>query len=287
MRILIATDGTPHARTAAHLGIALASAMGAEVVLLGIFRRKEREGKIRREMAALERTLREKGVDSLSTTTRWGPTDEEILAETEENPYDLVLVGTRGRRRLRRFLLGSIAKRLARHVRPPLLIVRDPAYEVKHILICTSGGEPGEKTTRVGGDLAARLGADVTLLHVMSQIPLTPDAKIEDLERSSDELLESDAREARHLKRDLAILAEQGVGPPHERAIVRRGLVLDEILKEAGEGGHDLVVIGAHQVPSDLPWGELRQFLQFDIADQILTYVRRPVLVVHSISEIP
>jgi nucleotide-binding universal stress UspA family protein len=284
MRIMIATDGQPHAKTAALFGVALAGAIRAEVVLLGVAKDKKREGRVRQELAALESALRDEGVDSIMTTMRYGSTDEEVLSETEQNPYDLVVIGTRGRRRLRRFLLGSIAKRLARHVRPPLLIVRDPAYEVKHILICTSGGEPGEKTTRVGGRLAAELGADVTVLHVMSQIPITPEAKVDDLERDTRELLQTDARESQHLKRDMAILEAQGVDEGRRQAVILRGLVLDEILKEAREGSYDLVVIGAHQVPSDLPWGELREMLQIDIADQVLTYIRRPVLVVHSVS---
>jgi nucleotide-binding universal stress UspA family protein len=285
MRILIGVDGTLHARTAATLGVNIAGTIGAEVVLLGIATKQGREEKVNSELGVLEDALREKGVSSITVTMRYGYIDAEILDETEQNPYDLIVIGTRGRRRLRRFLLGSVAKRLARYVRPPLLIVRDPVPEVNRILICTSAGEPGEKTVQVGGRLAARLGASVAVLHVMSQIPLTPDARVEDLERSSLELLQSDAREGQHLKRDMIILENQGIDETQREAFVRRGLVLDEILKEAKEGNYDLIVIGAHQVPPDLPWRELREALQIDIADQILTYVRRPVLVVHSVIE--
>lgn len=285
MRILMTTNGMLHAKAASRFGVRLAGAIRAKVVLLGVARGEKHEERVRAELTKLEEELRQKGVVSITARIRHGYTDEEILGETEQNPYDLVIIGTRGRRRLRRLLLGSIAKRLARYVRPPLLIVRDPVPEIRHILICTSGGEPGEKTAGVGGRLAAKLGAKVTVLHVMSQIPLTPDAKIEDLERSSRELLQSDAREGQHLKRDMAILDAQGVDEANREAVVRHGLVLDEILREAKEGNYDLIVIGAHQTPSDLPWRELRQALQIDIADQILTNVRRPVLVVHSVSE--
>jgi nucleotide-binding universal stress UspA family protein len=84
----------------------------------------------------------------------------------------------------------------------------------------------------------------------------------------------------------MEILKTQGVKEERCRAKVRYGLVLDEILAEVDEGDYDLIVIGAHQVPEDQPWSDLRRVLQLDMADQLLTHIHRPVLVVRTIHDL-
>jgi len=55
---------------------------------------------------------------------------------------------------------------------------------------------------------------------------------------------------------------------------VRHGFVVDEILDEGRTGNYDLVVIGAHQQEH---WAG---FLLDDLAEQIITKIDRPVLLV-------
>jgi hypothetical protein len=52
-----------------------------------------------------------------------------------------------------------------------------------------------------------------------------------------------------------------GVRPENRHAEVKHGLVLDD-LQEANKGKYDLVVIGAHEVPRERSWRELRELLQ-------------------------
>lgn len=51
---------------------------------------------------------------------------DAILGEAESWPADLIVMGTHGRRGLRRFFLGSVAEALARTSHTPLLLVRVP-----------------------------------------------------------------------------------------------------------------------------------------------------------------
>ena len=53
----------------------------------------------------------------------------------------------------------------------PLLVVQGEPATFSRILICTAVGEPGKADVRVGGWLARRLGAEVTLLHVLPEGP--------------------------------------------------------------------------------------------------------------------
>jgi len=49
---------------------------------------------------------------------------EVILDTAKEAGFDLVVVGTHGRRGVKRFLLGSVAERVIRHAHCPVLVVR-------------------------------------------------------------------------------------------------------------------------------------------------------------------
>lgn len=59
---------------------------------------------------------------------RIGHPVEEILALAEETGAEFIVVGTHGRERLQRWLLGSVAEKLARHARCSVLIARDDTY---------------------------------------------------------------------------------------------------------------------------------------------------------------
>ena len=67
--------------------------------------------------------VQEKG---LSTTTiiRIGRPHEEIIRFAETEPVDIVVICTRGQSGLSRWLMGSVADRVARGVSIPVLLVR-------------------------------------------------------------------------------------------------------------------------------------------------------------------
>lgn len=269
MRILICTDGSKYAEDAIRFGGLIAKGVKAHLTLLGVIEGPNEMEKVRQ---SLERAidLLAQEVAALETRTKMGHAAEEILSETEEREYDLVIVGSRGRRGITRFLLGSTAARIVQHAPISVLIVKGQQPSLRRILICTGGEERGEEDIRFGGMIAQSTGAQVTILHVISQLPLTPEARFEDLEATKKELLQQEIPEAIHLRKGLQIL--KGLGVAGEVKI-RRGLVVDEILAEAEEG-YDLLVVGAHAAPG------LYRFLLDDLTTQIVLGSPRPVLVV-------
>lgn len=286
MRILVASDGSKWARKAARLACRLARTVGAKVTLLGVIERSSNEDKLRRALNELQIELSEKRNCPSDVVFREGDAATEIMKATAEGGYHLVAVGPRGGR-LRDLLVGTTTRRLVRSLKVPLLVVTGPPRHIKRILVCTSGEKPGEHDAYVAGALADLLDAEVTVLHVMSQVPLVPDASMDDLERDAVEMMQSGAREGEHLERLLAILDARGLEPEQRRAVIRRGLVLDEILMEAREGDYDLIVMGAHKVPETAPWHGLRLLLQEDLPAQVIRHTRRPVLLVNSLGPLP
>ena len=276
MRILMCTDGSPLAENALNFAAPLTRAARAEVTLLGVAASADAETRVR---AAFDRA-RPLFSTPPEEKIRLGRAVEEILAEAQSGAYDLLVFGSRGRRGLARLLYGSVASRLARYARAPVLIVKGQRPAIRRVLACTGGGAPGERVARWGGRVAHWMGAEVTILHVMSQLPLSTDANLADLRETAEQAIASGTREGQHLARELELMREQGVAEV-VRPKLRHGLVLDEIIAEANEGDYDLVAIGAHQAP-ELPagWGWLRDYVFDDVADQIISAVNRPVLVV-------
>jgi nucleotide-binding universal stress UspA family protein len=283
MNILIASDGSSCARSAALYAGLFARPAEADITLLGVVEKGHPAEGLQTSLETLRDELVHLAGRPCAIRLRHGDAAEQILLETEEQFYPLVVIGSRGRQL--HLLTGSTAQRLARDIKVPLLVVSRPREQVRQVLVCTSGERPGERDAFVGGTLALLVGARVTVLHVMSQVPLGPEAKLEDLERDVADLIAAHSREGLHLERTLDILAQCGILPENRSAKVRHGLVVDEILDEATEGDYDLVVIGAHQVPPDQRWPRLRRLLQDDIAHHILTHSQRPVLVVRSLNE--
>ena len=270
MRILICIDGSRYAEEAIRFGGLIARGAKAYLTLLGVIEGPDEAEKVRKSLEGA-RDLLAQDVAALETRTKMGHAAEEILSETEEREYDLVIVGSRGRRGITRFLLGSTAARIVQHAPISVLIVKGKRPSLGKILICTGGEERGEEDVRFGGMIARSTGAQVTILHVMSQLALTPEARLEDLEATEEELLERETRETAHLRKGLQILRELGVAG---KVKIRRGLVVKEILAEAEEGGYDLLVIGAHAAPG------LYRFLLNDLTTQIVLGSPGPVLVV-------
>jgi nucleotide-binding universal stress UspA family protein len=207
----------------------------------------------------------------VETRIRKGHAAEEILKETEEHDYDLVVVGSRGRKGITRFILGSTAARLARYCPTSVIIVKNRRRGLGRILVCTGGAVPGERDAKFAGKIAVLTGASITVLHVMSQLPLSPECELDDLECSAESLIDTDAPEAAHLRKIVSALEDQQVSAA---AKVRHGLVVDEILAEAKQGDYDLIVTGAHVATG------LQRFMLTDTTEQIVLGSDRPVLVV-------
>jgi len=298
MRILLCTDGSTHGQAALRFGARLAQNSPEPATLLGVLEEPGERAQIEQALEAGKQWLA--GAAEPQSKVRVGHPAEEILDEAHLPDYDLIVVGARGRRGITRFLLGSTSERIARHASVPVLIVRGERREMVRILVCTSGAAPGLAVVQFGGRVARLAGAEVTVLHVMSQLaatpmlpparalqvmPQTPDApktdelQLEDLESPAEALMAHDTREGRHLQEALEILS--GLDVP-ARALVRHGLVVDEVTGEACEGDYDLVVVGAHGRQAT---GWMRLLLN-DVGQQIIGCCpNRSILIVPSQGE--
>jgi nucleotide-binding universal stress UspA family protein len=136
-RILVATDGSREAQLAATTAADLAKSTNSElhVVHVGELRptflaqTEEEPAELQREAQRLlheqERRVEEAGGTVKEAHLRQGKADEEIIDLAESLGIGLIVMGSRGRGRLRRALMGSVSDSVVRHAHCPVTIVRE------------------------------------------------------------------------------------------------------------------------------------------------------------------
>lgn len=277
MRILVTSDGPDTLKRAADYTALFAH--DADLNLLAVYSDREEQGEAAHGYETLADELRARTGKEVEARIERGDITELILQEIETGAYDLVVFGIHLQRKLNRLRPKLVAQRLAGRVSVPLLVVF-PAWErLERMLVWTAGEEPDELALQLAGEMAADVGARVTVLHVMSQVPLRADAQVDDLERDAEELIEHQTREGEFLQRALEVLRQHGVSDQLSEVKVRHGLTVDEIVSESEEGDFDLVVVGALDVPEEEAWHELRELVQEDLAERVLMEAKRPVLI--------
>lgn len=264
------SDGSETSEQAARFATYLLKAPGHQVTLFGTIENEREAGAIKHSLDLMYARLRPTRSEVAIQLAR-GHAAEEILNEAEAGDYDLVVIGARGRRGLTRFLIGSTSSRVVQYAPCSVLVVKKASQELQRILVCTAGGEPGLRDVRFTARVAAATEAEMTVLHVMSQVALSEDSDLYDLEASAEELIARQTREGQHFSQ--AIEAMKGAGVRGDIK-VRHGLVIDEIDAEAEEGGYDLVVVGAHFVRG------VSRLLLDDVTSHALEALDTSVLVV-------
>ena len=141
-RLLLATDGSEEAELAALKAVDLAERTNAElhVVHVGVvpsFLRSDPgtrgyDGKLYEQLEEESRELLRKlswrvkvaGGTVAGSHLRMGAVDLEIVALAKELGADLIIMGCRGHRGIRRAIEGSISDAVIRHAPCPVLVVR-------------------------------------------------------------------------------------------------------------------------------------------------------------------
>jgi nucleotide-binding universal stress UspA family protein len=263
--ILIPTDGSDAATTAARYGLTLAERFDATVHVLSVVDpdrfatdavgdvddliRRQSERFERRARAAVDRVAAASSVPVDTHVVEGRPA--AVLADAiDDYGADLVAMGTHGRSGVDRYLLGSLAERTLRTAHVPVLAVRadgplDAEPAVESVLLATDGSEGAERAADHAIAVAAATGARLHALTVGDDDD--PAVRVADRAR------------------------EAGVDAT---AAARRGRTHETIRKYATDHDVDLVVVGTHGRTG------VERVLLGSVAERVLRTATRPVLVV-------
>lgn len=183
-KVLVATDLSEASRAPLGYAVALAGRVGASLTALYVSpryasyepfpafvqqavaldpeRRKGLEDEVRRVVESFA------GQEPVEVIVRDGDPADEILAAAGGSAFDLVVLGTHGRRGFERWSLGSVAERVARGLDRPLLVVppHGGAPTAARMLCAVDLSEASGEVLGYAAGLAERLEARLLVLHV-------------------------------------------------------------------------------------------------------------------------
>jgi len=127
-KILIAHDGSRHAQRALDYAVQLGEKYKSKITLLNVVqtmltRVQEEAAKGIGERVVSEAESHVKGVN-MDKKVELGHPAKTIIDFAKKGNYDLIVMGRRGLNPVRRFVLGSVSDKVARHAQCSVLIVR-------------------------------------------------------------------------------------------------------------------------------------------------------------------
>ncbi|MEM1925461.1 MAG: universal stress protein [Pyrobaculum sp.] len=125
-KILIAYDGSDHAKKAIQHAVALAKAFDSALYVITIATDPSQVSieRARRIVDEAARQISDMGVSVAETEVRSGNPPTEILNYAEEREVDLIVMGSRGLSAIQRLVLGSVSQTVVSRARVPVLVVR-------------------------------------------------------------------------------------------------------------------------------------------------------------------
>lgn len=150
-KILVPTDNSPTAMKALDYAIEIAKFQKAKIFLLHVVDERylsymsltddlsgstpNLENKMENHMVKeLQQTIKDRNLDPEQVVARvnMGRPCEEIITYSDEIDADIIVMGTHGDSGLRRMFIGSVAERVVRRAKRPVLVVRPDEHEFIH-----------------------------------------------------------------------------------------------------------------------------------------------------------
>jgi nucleotide-binding universal stress UspA family protein len=192
------------------------------------------------QLQEFAQTHNSRGVQT-ECTVQDGDVTDLILEVAGHRGVNLIVMGTHGLRGIDRLTLGSVTEKVLRKARCPVLAVCKPAHhlagqaggpelaEVQRILYCTDFSEHSEQAWDHAVSLAVEYHAELTLLHVLEDLPGSSDIE--------DEI----AKALERLKKQVSPWPQENVVT---KPVVRIGKAYQQIVQLALESQTDLVIMG-------------------------------------------
>jgi nucleotide-binding universal stress UspA family protein len=201
-----------------------------------------------------------------------GDPKDVVLQVADEEDSDLILMGSRGLKRLESILQNSVSQYVFQLSARPMLLVKDDTYvkKVRHVMVAMDKSDAAKQSLNLALSLLKNInGSKLSLVHVNPDSRKSSEAttKAED-----DPVLAAAAAEAK----------KQGVD---YRCINSSGKAGQEICRLAEEMNVDLLILGSPDrrpsIAKTLP--DLDRLLGSSLSDYVRVYANCPVLLARTL----
>jgi len=287
-KILVPLDGSELAETVVPYVGELAARMDSEITLLHVCSPSEAHychvnqiylDKLAESLRSELSTNRGKAVGIISVVGS-GNSAEEISGYAESNGMNLIAMSTHGRAGVGRWVLGSVADKLVRSSRTPILLVRSKvpervsaeAWPSKGILVPLDGSEFGEAALPYVEELAKTLNKEVVLLQVVTtEFRFVADMSGGGVFLTGQDIKAWTSNAEAYLNKVAARLKEKGIASKYK---VMVGTPADRVVECVQECDVDLVVMSTHGHSGIARW------ILGSVAQRVLEGVETPLMLV-------
>jgi nucleotide-binding universal stress UspA family protein len=263
MRVLIATDFSPHAEDAVKIVKSLPLPSGSTVRVLHAIEpfadvatlnpgaitafTDAAVTQVKSELERIAAKLRAPGRE-VETLSVLGRVADAIVEEAESSKVDLIVLGSRGRDALKSALLGSVSAEVVDRAPCPVIVARGPA--LRKVILADDGSETAAAGARFIGASPALSDLEVRVVSVVdapfpsmligSDAAMGTYAAVQAYYDSLPALRETTAKIARERA---GALVGAGLVATSE---IREGDAAGELIAAAAEAHADCIVIGSH-----------------------------------------
>ncbi len=292
-KILVPVDFSDPSRKALNYGISLAVELDATLLVAHIVQLSvpvayaapiETDEIQRNQVDDTKQRLREWIPTDLREMLKYhlivqgGVIERELLGIVQNEGVDLVVMGTHGRRRFERWLLGSSTEHILRKIPVPVLTVShlDEEHDIgdprpiplQKLLYATDLSENSGEAMNLSLELAKEFSAELIVLHVMRSLQWAYGTEYVPLD------IESDTVKLRESlwERLEASVPEPSRHDPRVRTELLEGVPYETILRVADEEKADMIVMNLQGKSG------LERALLGSTAERVVRGAHKPVL---------
>jgi nucleotide-binding universal stress UspA family protein len=228
-------------------------------------------------LASIKDSLSRRGL-RVRADIRRGEAAEAIVETAADEKADLIVMSSHGYSGVTRWLLGSVAEKVLRAARCPVLAVRSGSREpLRRMLIPLDGSALSEQALAPAMDVAAGLGLKVLLFRAVPTIDRSHVRRLEDVEPGFGYRVEEEMwDEAGAYLRELANVY-RGQGLAIETAVNLEPAAVS-ILECAESQGVDLIAMATHGRSG------LRRWVYGSVTEKVLRGASHSMLVVRPVA---
>lgn len=213
-------------------------------------------------------------VTGVNTILCEGEPKDEVRRVAEETDTDLIIMGSRGLKRLQSILENSVSQYVFQLSSRPMLLVRDDIYHVKkirRIMVALNNSEAARQCLKLAAFLLQNVkGGQLILVHVNPKLESRSEATTINAEKDS------------VLAPAVALANRKGLS---YKCVLGTGKPGEEICKLAEEFNTDLLVLGSPERRPSIAKGlpDLDRLLGASLSDYVRVHATCPVLLARTV----
>lgn len=283
-KLLVPLDGSELAERAVPYAQAIAKARGSEVILftVSIASAEQLDRPMKAYLELKVKELQSQNIHA-SSAVAYGNVPDEIVSFADKNKIDLIIISTHGYSGIKRWVLGSVARKVLYGTGVQVLLVKSKApkvsqVELKKLLLPLDGSPFSESPIPFIEQLTKGTGAEV-FLTLVCEPPLVPsygDHPINPTwEKHRDSVWTEEKQQAsEYLKQTEIGLQKRGMRVKSQVIPGELGRVAETILREAQKEKVDLIAMATHGRSAVSRW------VYGGIANRIVEQSLQPVLLI-------